>query len=297
MEKMGRVLIMSSIAEYLEREHPEVSIAEAQSRVPLIEKDLAEQSYLLWRLGYADLAVTQAALTHFGCPQLSAEELKDLFSRAVDMMVDYYHGDWWTPEKAAEWIAQHPPKNQAEEIDRLTDAGGSPEMDPAYKEAQDLDRGIIGNAMLTASFCGKFKELARICDWFDLRIEPGYCDGQVEDEYQLGILYLISRFRSEPIPGIEQVVKQIERCRHKRPRVFLKLINAAFDGDVEAYHEALPPSLELHHLRLDPGDITDLIAIEQSVLAEVARRNGMEPPPLKERAKHTLLTAESLGFC
>jgi hypothetical protein len=288
---------VESIQEYLRREYPRITTEFESEFISDSEKEIAEQDPLEWRERYVWLSLSHAVLTHFGFPSLKGRELHDLFERTVEATVEYYWGDWWTPEKAAELLARIDTSG-IPKVNLRSLSKGMPEMDPANKGEQSLLRQRVSGAILISLFARKREELARICDWFDLRVQPrgAYAMTGCEEEYELGILYLISRFRNEPIPGIEKVVKKVERCRHKRPKVFLNLIDAVFDGDEDAYRKLLPESLELHFHRFEPTVLSDLIAFEQSALAEFARQKGMQPPPLEGRAKYALMTPHTLGF-
>lgn len=241
------------------------------------------------RANYAPVAVTYAALKHFGF-DTTTEPLRRLFSEAVHKSHEHYWGDWWHPEQTRAWCAA----KGMSDVDAEWEVRSNAQLAPDYPGERDLDRRGLVTTMLAASFVGMWDELAKICNWFNTKLSLEYCDGVREDEYQYGLLYMASLLREQPMPGIDKLVAKIEKCRHKQAKALLRLIRAAFDANQQELDETLPESIDLYYKKRDPLDLIDLIALEQSVLAQIARRNGLVLPKLKEKQHWALMTPESI---
>lgn len=256
-------------------------------------KQSVQSANLEWRSDTTFMATTLALLRHFESAALPDENVAEWFEKGAQVIVDYYWGDWWTAENVNAWMQG---RNDVGENQKLILQAGIPDRSPTYTGKVRLRRERIAVDLLVTVFAGKLDAAARVADWFDLRVQPKFSNGEVEEEYQLGMLYMLSRLRSTPIPGIDKVVQKIRKCRHERPKVFLDLIDAAFDGDQVAFSNSLPKSVELHFKKLDVRSALDLVAKEQSILAEIARKNGLTRPGIPEEFSPALMTPETIGL-
>lgn len=100
--------------------------------------------------------------------------------------------------------------------------------------------------------------------------------------------------------GSESLRQNIEKCRGKRPKLLLALIDSIVAKDQARFAEALKLSLA-HFSKTFPrsnvgGDLVSLIGLPQSILYSWAMHRGFDEVELAPKVAGHLMTRKSLGL-
>lgn len=229
-------------------------------------------------------ALDMVAYRHLGVP--GAPDAGPWVQGGFDCALHLFLDDWRTPPDP------HAPKAKPY---NLVIAARRRDKEVGWFE--HFSRGLILGLL-----SGRREDVRRFCSWPWAELVPDYSGmgDDLEDEVALMYLVLASGLRDEPMPGIEPVMAKIRRCRLKRPRLLLKLWEAAQAGEQVAFAEALIRSLEHFAAvpRLDPADarIGDRLALPQTAISLAAGCRGLRVPALPPELSAFLITRRSLGL-
>ncbi|MES2790451.1 MAG: hypothetical protein V4719_12645, partial [Planctomycetota bacterium] len=146
--------------------------------------------------------VAAATLEHLGYGPI--DNLHIYLNRGVDRSVEYFFGDWWIPDES-----------DARSLDKSR-------SDRALRWFEALP-----NSLLLGGLTGRWDDVAKICSWFDATIETEYQAGLIEDEYLLLFLCIASDLSSNPMPGVEEIMKTVESCTNRRTKLLRAVWKAA----------------------------------------------------------------------
>lgn len=229
-------------------------------------------------------ALEVVGLRHLEVP--GALEAEPWVSRGFDAALHFFLDDWHTDPR---------PGDPEEEPYNLVIAARRRDKDVGwYKE---LSRGMILGLL-----SGRRDDVARLCAWPWAELVPEYSGmgGDLEDEVALMYLLVASGLRDEPMEGVERVAAKVRKSRAKRPRLLMKLWEAAEGGDQAAFDAALARSLE-HAAslpRLDDRDarVVERLAGPQTAIALAAGWRGLRTPELPPELSALLITRDSIGL-
>lgn len=227
------------------------------------------------------------------------DDLREQTQSGVDLVVDYFCGDWWKPEGFA----------------RLTD-----EVKEKYglNDPQKYERALSINAvclensrpsdslewytplragLLMGGLTGRWDDVGKICSWFDTAIPPEYCAGEIEDQTFQLFICIAGELRAEPMNGANQLLAKVKECRLKRPRLLCAAWEAAIAKDQTAFNKAFVDSV-LHFVAkpVDSNIPYDIAALPQSIIWLIAEHRGLSFPEMSDKCKAAVITRESAGF-
>jgi hypothetical protein len=195
--------------------------------------------------------------------------------RGVDRAVEYFFGDWWSGD---EYDARALDKSRAD------------------RELHWF--GVLPNALLLGGLTGRWDDVAKICSWFDESIEMEYQAGLLEDQYMQAFLCIASSLRPQPMPGVDEMVAKVKKCRTKRPRLLCAAWEAAMAQDQKAFDKALKDSVQ-HFLKVDAQDVPNVcfwVALDPSLVWLIGERNGLVFPTLPEQLDAAVVRRQTIGL-
>ena len=224
-----------------------------------------------------DLRVSNSLLRpvfeHLGYGPIEGIQIR--LDEGMDAAVEYFCGDWW----------------RNNEIDAKALDKSRPDRDLRWFR-------VLPDAMLIGGLTGRWDDLAKICNWFDVTIELEYQGGLIEDQYMQLFLCIASSLRPDPIPGIESLLENVKSCRAKRPKLLCNLWEAALAKDQKAFDKALKDAVT-HFLKVDASDVSNpvfWIAQHFSFLWLLAERNSLQFPDLPEKLEAAVIRRQTIGL-
>ena len=218
-------------------------------------------------------AVTYVVMEHLGYGPIP--DLKSRIHTSVDRAVDYFFGDWWRGDES-----------DAQALDK-----SRPDRMLTWFE-------VLPHALLLGGLAGRWDDVAKICSWFDASIEIEYQAGQVEDQYQQLFLCIASSLSPQPMPGVEQLVANVKKCRTKRPKLLCAVWDAAIAKDQKAFDKALSESVN-HFLKVDGDDAPNpsfWVALHPSIVWLIAEKNGLTFPASSEKLDAAIVRRQTIGL-
>ena len=201
-------------------------------------------------------------------------DTEDLLNRGFDVVVDYFCGDWW--------------KSDEEAIRAL---------DKSQKRKELTWFGPFSNGLLLGLLSQRWDELARVCSWLETKIKADYLDEKMEEELPYLYYSIGASLRSEPMPGLDKLEKEIINSRSKRPKLLFEAWNAARCGNQEEFNLHFRKSVKQFASNFKSGMIPiEWIAQHQSVVAMAAQLQGMCIPALPLELNAFVMTRESIGL-
>jgi hypothetical protein len=225
------------------------------------------------REGELSEIVIFAVLEHLGYGPI--EHLASRLNRGVDRAVEYFFGNWWAGD---EYDARALDKSRPDRSLRWF--------------------GVLPNALLLGGLTGRWDDMAKICSWFDESIEMEYQAGLLEDQYMQVFLCIASSLRPEPMPGVDEIVAKVKKCRTKRPRLLCAVWEAAIARDQKAFDKAFKDSVQ-HFLKVDAEDVPNVnywVALHPSIVWLIAERNGLVFPTLPEQLDAAVVRRQTIGL-
>ena len=189
--------------------------------------------------------------------------------------MEYFFGDWWSDD---EYDARAIDKSRAD------------------RELHWF--GVLPNALLLGGLTGRWDDVAKICSWFDESIEMEYQAGLLEDQYMQVFLCIASSLRPQPMPGVDEMVAKVKKCRTKRPRLLCAAWEAAIARDQRAFNKAMKDSVQ-HFLKVDAQDVPNVcfwVALAPSIVWLIGERNGLVFPTLPEQLDAAVVRRQTIGL-
>lgn len=226
--------------------------------------------------------------------------LRAQLDMGVDLAVDYFWGDWWTPQG----------------LDRLMSAQQQQDCgldDPVKRgvflenNAKALDKTHPGRklkwftalqaGLFFGGLTGRWDDVARVCTWFDATIEPEYTAGTVEDEYFGLYLYVAGSLSPRPMDRVNELLDRVRKSRVKRPRLLAAAWEAVFAAEQSAFKKAFTESVKNLLSKPNTAKIAaDWVALDQSIIWLAAEQRGLRFPAMPERHTAAIVTRQSLGL-
>lgn len=213
-----------------------------------------------------------AVFEHLGYGPI--EGMVDRLNEGVDLAHEYFFGDWW---KASEEDARA--------------------LDKSRPDHALVWWDVLSKGLLLCGLTGRWDDAAKLCSWFDERVDTEYPYGQVSDAYMALFLCVASSLRPQPIPGVESILARVKACRDKRPRLLCSAWEAAVARDQKAFDKAFKDSVEyfLKH-DADDGPVNFWVALDQSLVWLIAERNGLKFPALPEEVDAAVVRRQTIGL-
>lgn len=220
----------------------------------------------------------------------------------VRLAVDYFWGDWWT----AEGLDRLMPLELQRELQ--FDQPGERRDSFLRGNAGALDRNdpernlkwfrALQTGLLLGGLTRQWKEVARICSWFDPTIEPEYSAGMVEDELFQWYVAMACQLKPEPENGLDVLINHVKKCRLKRPRLLMAAWESVMADDQAGFDQAFPASVKQFLARADKKTriASEWVALDQSIIWLIAEHRGLKFPTMSARCVAAVITRQSVGF-
>ena len=203
-------------------------------------------------------------------------DASDFLNRGIDVVVDYFCGDWWNADKESQQ-----------------------QMDKSRKNPHRDWFGAFSEGLLLLLLSKRWDDVERVCAWVDADLPP-YPIG-VDEDLEDEVIYLhqsiAASLRPEPMPGVDELESAMSRCRKKRTKLLYKAWDAARNGDQNTFDAAMGQSVEEFVGRTrETNAPLDYVAHYQSTVSLAAQRLGMTPPKLPPKLQARMMTRESTGL-
>ncbi|MES2792231.1 MAG: hypothetical protein V4719_21620 [Planctomycetota bacterium] len=243
------------------------------------------------------------ALRHLGFSPISDELVQRECHRAMDRAVEYFTGSWWRVEE----IDKLPSEmlvmlHLFKPIDRISPTREyhldeiSKGLDKSRKDRKLKWYDALTNALFFGGLLNRWDDLAKICSWFDGSIEPEYQAGTLEDEYMQLFVCIAGSLAPQLMPGAEELLAKVKKCRLKRPRLLCAAWEAAIAVDQPAFDKAFKDTVNHFLSKPDGGQLYNWVAIHQSAVLFIAEHRGLKCPMLSEKQQAAVVTRQSAGI-
>lgn len=214
-----------------------------------------------------------AVLEHLGFGPIN--NLNGRILRGVKEASDYFLAEWW----------------RANEDDARA-------LDKSRRKRELQWFRPLRSALLLCGLSGRWDDVVRICSWFDENIELEYQAGQIEDEYMLLFLCIVSNLRTEPLVRVDKMLATVKKCRTRRPKLLCAAWEAAMNKDQKAFDKAFKESVA-YFVKAEAEDVPNIcfwVALDQSIVWLIAERNGLSFPELPEELDAAVVRRQTIGL-
>lgn len=253
---------------------PEVRISEIRQAVAMSLNDIANPDPEGDAMTVRESKIHEAyKITCIHSLQLmTIDDVNAVLQAGVDTAIDLFFGDWWKPE---------------EELHSREDA-----------DQEIVFFNSFADGLLLAVLARRWEDVERISDWARQIDIANLCGVSQE----IGALYAViaSGIRNEPTERADHFRSIIAKQRTKKTKILLQAWDAVVAQDAELLAATMRESLERFDKTVEKQGVgfafTQLIAKPESVIYEIARRNGIELPLLPDNLLPYLVTRKSLGL-
>ena len=229
----------------------------------------------------------------------SVDDLPKQAEAGVDLVVDYFCGDWWTEAGFARLSDEVKMKYDLVTPEKLEAEQRGERLLVDRSEPSDRLRWFtpLRAGLLLGGLTGRWNDVARICSWFDTSIPPEYCAGETEDEMFQLFICIAGELNPQPVPGIDELLAKVGKSRVKRPRLLCAAWEAVLAKDQAAFEKAFVESVK--HFVAKPSDsriLYNIVALPQSIIGLIAEHRGLQLPAMPEKCQAAVVTRETVGF-
>ena len=163
----------------------------------------------------------------------AVDDLPEQAQVGVDLVVDYFCGDWWTEAALARLTQEQKTKYKLRDSKRLHDCHQNNKV--ALDRSEPSHRLCwytpLRAGLLLGGLTGRWDDVAKICSWFDASIPPEYCAGEIEDQMFQLFICIAGILSPKAMDGIDQLFEGAKKSRLKRPRLLCASWEAVIAGD------------------------------------------------------------------
>ena len=241
-------------------------------------------------------------MTFVGWHHLEIGAVDDLLEQTqagVDLVVDYFCGNWWTEAELVRLSEEQKTKYKLLDPKRFEDCHLENQMAIDRSKPSHRLRWYtpLRAGLLMGALTGRWEDVAKICAWFDTTIPPEYCAGEIEDQLFQLFICIAGELSPEPVAGIDDLLAEVKKCRLKRPRLLCAAWEAVIEEDQAAFDKAFVDSVK--HFVAKPVDSLisyDVVALPQSIIWLIAEHRGLSLPEMSDKCKAAVVTRQSVGF-
>ncbi len=225
------------------------------------------------RASYLGDVIFYAVLEHLGFGPI--DNLKARIDRGVDEALDYFLKDWWRANK-----------NDVLALDKSRRGRQLQWFEP------------LKSALLLGGLAGRWDDIVKICSWFDETIELQYQARQIEDEYMVLFLCIVSNLRAQPFKQADKMLEKVKKCRTRRPKLLCAAWEAAVAKDQKAFDKAFKDSVA-YYVKSETQDVPNVcfwVALDPSIVWLIAEHNGLKFPELPEELDAAVVRRQTIGL-
>lgn len=223
--------------------------------------------------------------------EMEIPSIRDLLEESIEPLLNYLWGDWWTPENLMNWC-----KTQGmSDLNTKIELQGSRLYDPASEDRMPFDRDTLASAILACMFVGREDALKKICSWYDIRIPMEYHGGKIDELHQRCLLLIAAKLSGQHFQDHEEAIRTIRGRPLKMSSLLHELVQAVFDCNQQAYERLLPESLDIRYKKWEFINVIDHVALEESILVEIAGRAGLPCPNLTKKQREFLICESDIA--
>ncbi|TWU44742.1 hypothetical protein Poly51_57910 [Rubripirellula tenax] len=227
------------------------------------------------------------------------DDLPKQAQTGVDLVVDYFCGDWWTKAALARLTEEQKTKYklldpQSLENCHLNNKTAVDRSKPSHSLRWYTE---LRCGLLLGGLTGRWDDVAKICAGFDATIPPEYCAGEIEDQMFQIMICIAGSLSPEPMDGADQLFEEAKKSRLKRPRLLCAAWEAVIAKDQAAFDKAFVDSVKHFVAKPVNSNISyDIVALAQSIIWLIAEHRGLTLPEMSEKCLAAVLTRQSVGL-
>ncbi|WP_146462236.1 hypothetical protein [Rubripirellula tenax] len=268
--------------------------------LPYLRQQCLEHGYApthKWRSAAIDSKMRLAALHHLEIGVV--DDLPEQAQTGVDLVVDYFCGDWWTKAGLARLTEEQKTKYKLLDPQSLKNCylDNKPAVDRSKPSHSLRWYTELRCGLLLGGLTGRWDDVAKICAGFDATIPPEYCAGEIEDQMFQLMICIAGSLSPEPMDGADQLFEEAKKSRLKRPRLLCAAWEAVIAGDQAAFDKAFVDSVKHFVAKPVNSNISyDIVALAQSIIWLIAEHRGLTLPKMSEKCLAAVVTRQSVGL-
>ena len=237
------------------------------------------------------------AFQHLGFGEVPG--IRERVEMGIDLSVDYFGGDWWTPDGINRLEPEKKSKFRLDDPKQLenTVERNARALNKSHPERELEWYSALRGGLFFGGLSERWEDVMRICSWFDATIEPEYSAGTIENQLFQLYICIAGSLSPEPMEGADQLLQQVKNCRLKRIRLLCAAWEAVIAADQAAFDKAFTETVK--HFVANPSAITiayEWVAMHQSIIWLIAEHRGLQFPAMSDKCRAAVVTPQSLGF-
>ena len=144
------------------------------------------------------------------------DDLREQTEAGVDLVVDYFCGDWWTEAGFARLSDEAKLKYDLVTPEKVESGRRGCKALVDRSEPSDGLRWFtpLRAGLLMGGLTERWDDVARICSWFDTTIPPEYCAGEIEDGLFQIFICIAGQLNPQPVAGIDELLAKVTSAKY-----------------------------------------------------------------------------------